>query len=237
MANQTKWVWFMWGKHPGVEDFICAGTQTQLFQRFSQWVDNGFARIITDSHMRSRHCSWRFWAHGTGRDIVCGLVRNSCDSYGRSFPLLYLGSGELEDWTQNCSLLPFAFESVWKNFEYVGSARYNSVERLNQSLQLIPPPSPDWRRYRSRIFNASNLYSASRCRQEESGKNRVFKIECELPENLPHDVNFCSQVMPKNNQPSPTAVFIGEIGSRIAVAIMDDVLIPADFSWLWSLRE
>ncbi len=237
MKNSNNWMWFVWGKHPGVEDFICAGTQTPLFQRFTKWVDNGFARITKEADLRSRHCSWRFWTHGAGDDIVCGLVRNSCDSYGRSFPLLYLGTGELKDWMHNCSLLPFAFESVWKNFEYVGSARYHSVKRLNEALQLMQAPGSTWHQYRQRIFSESNLSSAARFDQDTSGRNRLFKIECKFPENLPHDLNFCNQVMPKGAQHPPKAVFIGEIGHRIAVAIVDSILTPADFRWLWSFRE
>jgi len=222
-----------------VEDFICAGTQTPLFQRFTKWVDNGFARIHQDSELKSSHCSWRFWSQGTGEEIVCGLVRNSCDTYGRSFPLLYMGTGELKDWTLNCSLLPFAFEPVWKNFEYVGSARYHSVRRLNDALQLMRAPMATWRQYRKRIFNESNLYSAASFDEEKgtSGNNRLFKIECRFPENLPHDLNFCNQVMAKSPQNLPKAVFIGEIGQRIAVAIVDTILTPADFGWLWSFRE
>jgi type VI secretion system ImpM family protein len=237
MKHQTAWKWFVWGKHPGVEDFICAGTRTPLFQRFTKWVDNGFARITGDPLLRARHLSWRFWAHGAGDDIVCGLVRNSCDSYGRSFPLLYLGSGHLNGWQRNCSLLPFAFEPVWKQFEYVGAARYHSVKRLNDTLQLMQAPGPAWHHYRERIYREANLNSAAGFDEEINGENRVFKIECKLPENLPHDLNFCNQVMPREDRKAPNAVFIGEIGTRIAVAVVNTILTPTDFNWLWSLTE
>jgi type VI secretion system ImpM family protein len=237
MRILNQWQWFVWGKHPGMSDFIMAGNHSPLFQRFTKWVDNGFSRIMADDGLKSRHCSWRFWTHGTTEDIVCGLVRNSCDSFGRSFPLLYLGTGELKGWTHNCSLLPFAFESVWKSFEYAGAARYHSVQRLNQALQSMQSPKPEWHQYRQRIFSQPNLYSTAEFVEEADGRNRVFTIGCKLPENLPHDLNFCNQVMPQNAQEPLKAVFIGEIGSRIAVAIVDDILIPADFIWLWSLQE
>ena len=97
-------------------------------------------------------------------------------------------------------------------------------------------PGPEWQQYRQRIFNEPNLYSTARFEEESSGHNRVFKIECQFPENLPLDLNFCNQVMSKGAQHPPKAVFIGEIGRRIAVAIVDDVLTPSDFSWLWSFR-
>ena len=236
MKTPHQWKWFVWGKHPGMSDFISAGCQGPLFQRFTKWVDNGYTHITTDEDLKSRHCSWRFWTHGTTDDIVCGLVRNSCDSFGRSFPLLYLGTGDLKGWTHNCSLLPFAFESIWKSFEYAGAARYHNIQRLSQTLQSMQPPQPDWHQYRQRIFNQSNLYSTAGFEEEADGRRRVFTVACKLPENLPHDLNFCNQVMPPNKHQPLNAVFIGEIGNRIAVAIVDDILIPADFIWLWSLR-
>ncbi len=237
MKRSNQWNWFVWGKHPGVEDFICAGTQTPLFQRFTKWVDNGFARIGMDLKSRAMHCSWRFWTKGASEDVVCGLVRNSCDSYGRSFPLLYLGTGQLKDWTHNCSLLPFAFESTWKGFEYVAAARYHSVGRLNETLQLIEPPAPDWRQYQQRIHNATNLSTVANFDEKVEGQKRLYKIACELPEDLPHDLNFCSRVMVRGKLTTPMAVFIGEIEAQIAVAIIDQVLNPADFAWLWTLKE
>ena len=218
-------------------DFISAGNHSTLFQRFTRWVDNGFSRMAVDDELKSRHCSWRFWTHGAEDDIVCGLVRNSCDSFGRSFPLLYLGTGELKGWNRNCSLLPFAFESVWKSFEYAGAARYHSVQRLDETLQSMRPPKPEWQQYRQRIFNQPNLYTNTEIEENANGRNRVFTVGCKLPENLPHDLNFCTQVAPKNAQEPAKAVFIGEIGNRIAVAIVDDILIPADFKWLWSLGQ
>jgi type VI secretion system ImpM family protein len=238
MKTPNQWKWFVWGKHPGMSDFISAGSEEPLFQRFTKWVDNGFAQVKADNELKSRHCSWRFWTHGPADDIiVCGLVRNSCDSFGRSFPLLYLGTGELKGWACNCSLLPFAFESSWKSFEYAGAARYHSVQRLNQVLQSMQPPKPDWHQYRQRIYSRPNLYSTAGFEEEADGRNRVFTIACKLPENLPYDMNFCNQVMPENAQEPTKAVFIGEIGNRIAVAIVDDILIPTDFIWLWSLGQ
>ncbi len=237
MKNHLTWKWFVWGKHPGVEDFICAGDQTPLFQRFTKWVDNGFMRIGVNSELRSRHRSWRFWTKGAEEEIVCGLVRNSCDSYGRSFPLLYLGSGELKNWATNCSLLPFAFESVWKSLEYVAAARYHSVDQLNEALQLIEPPEPIWRQYQQRIYKTPNLNTDANSDEQVDGQKHLFKIDCESPENLPHNLNFCNNVMTRGEHDAPLAVFIGEIGPRIAVAMVNTILRPSDFTWLWSLQE
>jgi type VI secretion system ImpM family protein len=235
MKKQTQWQWFAWGKHPGMEDFVWAGTQTKLFKRFTKWVDNGFARLNAGSRLRARHCSWRFWTKGTGQQVVCGLVRNSSDVHGRHFPLLYVGAGDLEFWAGNCSMLPFAFESVWKNFEYVASARFDTIRQLNDSLQLIPQPLPDWRTFQQRIYDTADLANTATCEESADGRKRLLKIDCRQPEHLPHDWQFCRHVMSVGDNQAPLAVFIGEIEDRVAVAIIDDTLTPADFAWLWAL--
>ncbi len=237
MKNRTQWKWFAWGKHPGLEDFVWAGTHTPLFQRFTKWVDNGFTRFKADAELRSRHRSWRFWTKGAGSEVVCGLVRNSCDTHGRSFPLLYIGTGALEDWSNNCSMMPFAFESAWKNFEYVASARFETMQQLDDSLQLIQPPEPDWRKYQQRIYNTTNVSRADKCQETIDNGKRLLTFDCKLPENLPYELQFCQRVTAMEEDQSPLAVFIGEIEDRITVAIMNNTLSPQDFVWLWELEQ
>ncbi len=235
MKKRPQWQWFVWGKHPGLQDFVWAGSHTPLFQRFTKWVDNGFARIKTDSRLRTRHCSWRFWTKGAGDDILCGLVRNSCDTHGRSFPLLHIGTGVLPDWPNNCSMLPFAFEAVWKNFEYAASARFDTVRQLDDSLQLVQQPTPNWRAYQQRIYNTANMTGTAQCTETVQDTNCLLKIDCKLPENLPYDLQFCQRVMAAGDNHSPPAVFIGEIEERVAVALITHALTPSDFVWLWRL--
>jgi type VI secretion system ImpM family protein len=236
MNRRPIWKWFAWGKHPGIADFICAGIRTPLFQRFTKWVDNGFSRITVESGLRNRHQSWRFWSRGAAGEVVCGLVRNSSDSFGRSFPLLSLGAGELHQWPANCSLLPFAMESAWKGLEYVSAARYREIRQLEDALQLIAPPEPRWRQYRQRVYDAPNDYDEADFDEQADGERHLFIIDCEAPENLPHNLLFCSKVLSRNESGIPLAVFISEIDGRIAVAMTHAALQSSDFVWLWSLR-
>ncbi len=235
IRNRKEWQWFVWGKHPGLEDFVWAGSRSPLFQRFTKWVDNGFAELQTNPVLRSRHCSWRFWTKGTGRQVVCGLVRNSCDIQGRSFPLLYLGAGNLEEWPGNCSMLPFAFEEIWKSFEYVSSARFGTIRQLSDSLHLIQKPAPKWREYQQRIYDTPNMSGGSECEESVEGVKCLLKIDCRIPENLPYDLTFCRRVIIMGDQTLPPAVFISEIDGRVAVAVIAQALTPPDFVWLWSL--
>jgi type VI secretion system protein VasJ len=240
--KKAHWTWFAWGKHPALEDFVWAGNQTPLFKRFTKWVDNGFRRLSEDSKIRTRNCSWRFWTRGTGNNIVCGLLRNSCDTHGRSFPLLYIGTGELDAWTRNCSMLPLAFESVWKDVEYVSSARFETAGQLDESLQLMPSPAPDWGDFHERAYLFGNRNSPAGNRNSSAtieeiilDEKRLLMIDCGQPENLSSDTQFCQQVMTMGENPLPMAVFIGEIAGVIAVAMINKALTPDDFVWLWNL--
>lgn len=237
IKKNTRWQWCAWGKHPGMQDFVWAGTQTALFKRFTKWVDTGFARLKAGSALRSRHCSWRFWTKGTADQVVCGLVRNSSDAHGRNFPLLCIGTGDLEHWAGNCSMLPFAFEPVWKSFEYATSARLDSIAQLNESLQHIQQPMPEWRKYQQRLYGAANLSTTAEGEEVVEGQKRLMKIDCRIPENLPFDWHFCKRVMSLEDDQAPVAVFIGEIDGMVAVAILQTSLTPADFVWLWDLDK
>jgi type VI secretion system ImpM family protein len=236
MKNTPEWKWFAWGKHPGIPDFICAGIQTPLFQRFTQWVDKGFEIVDAPLKSRSRHCSWRFWSKGAHNEVVCGVVRNSCDSYGRSFPLLFLGSGRLENWTENCTLLPLAFDSIWSHFEYVTAARYDSIGRLNEALQLIEPPAPEWQKYQQHLYKSASSYIQAAFDVKKNGENRLFTIACQSPKLLPLDLSFCNLIKPKGDANCPVAIFIGEIQRRLVIAVIEKIVHPKDFAWLWSDR-
>jgi len=151
--------------------------------------------------------------------------------------MLYVGAGELEDWINNCSMLPFAFESIWKSFEYVASARFDSLRQLNDALHLIQQPEPEWRKYQQRIYNHAEMSATSNSEEAVEGGRRLLAIDCKQPENLPFDLRFCKRVMSMGAEQSPLAVFIGEIKGRIAVTVMNRILTPADFVWLWTLDQ
>ena len=237
MNGRIQWNWFIWGKHPGISDFISVGKTSHLFQSFTKWVDTGFSMVDAALKEKSRHCSWRFWTKGAAGEIVCGLVRNSCDSYGRSFPLLCLGTGALQNWALNRSLLPYALEPVWKHFEYLAATRCDSVSSVSEALQLIEPPSPSWQRYQERIHSTVHLYAQKNSEEHAFAGKRLFKMNCLSPECLPLDLRFCSGMIALDGKNPPTAVFIGETGGQVAVAMIGGVLKPTDFEWLWSLQS
>ena len=237
MKNPMRWKWFAWGKHPGVRDLECAGTQTPFFKRFIKWVDDGSSMFDRGSRLRTRHCSWRFWTKGIDNQVVCGLVRNRCDSNGSSYPSLYIGAGDLENWQSNCAMLPFVFESIWKRFEFIASARLGSIQQLNDYLQIIQQPLPEWRKYQQRINGTANLLKTAKCEEKVDGRKRLIKIDCGQSANLPYDLQFCDRVIDRGEDQSPPAVFISEIEACVIVAFMNSTLSPSDFVWLWDLDQ
>jgi hypothetical protein len=104
-------------------------------------------------------------------------------------------------------------------------------------MQLIEPPEPLWRPYQQRIHNASDLYAQARNKLQVHGSIRLFIVDCKVPENLPRNLSFCNNVVATGASHGPIAVFIGEICDSIAVAIVNDLLQPANFAWLWSQHE
>lgn len=169
--------------------------------------------------------------------MVCGLVRNSCDTHGRNFPLLCIGTGGLTNWAGHCSMLPLAFESMWKNIEYVASARFDTARQLNEALQLIEQPVPDWNGYQQRLHISAKSSKPLSCDETVQDGKRLLQIDCRQPENLPMEMHFCQRVKGMVEDQSPMAVFIGEIQDNIAVAIINHALVPDDFVWLWTLNQ
>ncbi len=108
----TNWQWDVAGKHPVAKDFFALGQRSLMAEAFTEWIRRGADSLISTSKELLIHsCSWRFWAKTPQAGILaCGVIRNSCDSVGRPFPLLVMGTGKLEKWEDNWELLPFSCE-------------------------------------------------------------------------------------------------------------------------------
>ena len=86
MRIRDNWQWFVWGKHPGIEDFISAGTPTPLFQKFTKWVDSGFAAIINDDILRTRFHSCAFGQPAPGTRSYAGSSAIAVTVMAEAFP-------------------------------------------------------------------------------------------------------------------------------------------------------
>ena len=144
--TEIKWQWDVAGKHPAARDFFALGPKSLMAEAFTEWIRRGAEGLVTVSkELLVRSCSWRFWAKTPQAGILtCGVIRNSCDSVGRPFPLLVMGTGKLENWEDNWELLPFACERVWGQMEQLASKNYASFEMFQGDVHMLRPPLRRW---------------------------------------------------------------------------------------------
>jgi type VI secretion system protein VasJ len=140
----TAWRWAAAGKHPAARDFMEAGETFPLFDALCQWVEKGYGTGTAGNGVTDLR-SWRFWARGGKRNVVaCGLLKDSCDTIGRPYPLLVMGAGELEGWETHWDLLPLACETTWGHMESFATRMYPSFHELEAALAGMRVPAPRW---------------------------------------------------------------------------------------------
>jgi hypothetical protein len=72
---------------------------------------------------------------------VGGLLRDSVDTVGRPFPLLVLGTGQLDGWEETWELMPMIFEGLWSRMEYLTAKRSYDLGALESELVVLPRPT------------------------------------------------------------------------------------------------
>lgn len=141
-----SWQWHLSGKHPVAKDYFSIGDKSPMAEAFAQWIRLGTEQSGAGGRaMLTANCSWRFWAKtGSRQNLVCGVMRNSCDFMGRPYPLLVMGSGLLDKWEENWDLLPLACEGLWNQMEQLATKNYQEFERLKEELRMLRPPQARW---------------------------------------------------------------------------------------------
>ncbi|HFQ81455.1 MAG TPA: type VI secretion system-associated protein TagF [Desulfobacterales bacterium] len=238
VGKSAVWQWFIAGKHPAAGDFFTLGRQTPMAGALTNWLRQG-AEHLTDSRERlSASCSWRFWSQTSERGVItCGLVKNSCDSVGRPFPLLLLGTGPLRHWEENWELLPFVAEGLWGQMEQLTVRNYQALKRLAEDLPALRPPRPAWR-------EAAPVSSADRQRLRETIGHRLRSFEAEQAVFIPlteggsvdlfEAVSNLHLLFKEMIAQPPRAVFLGGQPARPALALFNRALNRHDFERLWA---
>ena len=146
------WNWCFYGKHPAAKDYFTIGEHATMAQAFIDWVQGGYLPLIGKKEKPGISNSWRFWSRTPVKgQLICGLVRSSCDAIGRTYPLLMIGAGPLEGWEKNWDVLPFACEKVWQQLEHISTRQHSTLERLKQGMKLLKPPDNQWTELRGSI--------------------------------------------------------------------------------------
>ena len=249
------WIWTVCGKHPTVNDYFITCDSNPLAGGFSDWVVRGYDAIV--SRRRSSVAafpplSWRFWAAGPGREtLLCGIIRDSNDTIGRPYPLLVLGVGPLGDWQSHWHCVPFACEKTWSHMESVAARPHRDLKHLDDEIQRIRPPQPDWPSFQ-RIHQDLSDQARS---QEGTGWPADFKelagkhlaasedegdrIFIPISEKPPFDflsiIQLWHSALKTHFTELPKAVFMGGAPHRTFLAVFSQPLSLADFVRLWSI--
>lgn len=234
MKSNSLWQWWAFGKHPVASDFFKLGHEAPLLKGFSEWVEKGYQAILTKRPSCQRLLAWRFWARGIQKGhVACGVVRDSSDRVGRSFPLLVIGTGMLDGWEDHWHLMPFACERTWGQIEYLSAFAVNDLKKLDQEIRQIRPPLPEWSSFEmdrkaSKGFEVVNLLNTDR---SEGLFDLNMKAEVDPLIQVAHSLD---QIRGRTKE-APNAVFIGGTLDRTYLALFRRPLQTADFIQLWSV--
>lgn len=241
------WRWGACGKHPVARDYFNVGHSVPLLKAFADWVEKGYQGAAAKRDLNTTIHSWRFWARGTGKgSLACGLLRDSSDHIGRSYPLLIMGSGALKGWEEQWDLLTFACERTWNQTEYLATKTFNNLKTLEEEVHKIKPPHSEWPGFvherRNLLKSGATSGRADLLKRLEdtvssvSGKTVI--MEC-LDYNSFRDHftlvtlwhSFLKAFMPD----LPNAVFMGGTPETTYFAVFKRPLLPDDFVRLWSI--
>ena len=172
--------------------------------------------------------------------LTCGVIRNSCDSAGRPFPLLLMGTGRLEKWEENWDLLPFACERLWGRLEQLATKNYASLEQLQEEMLLRPPPSnwtemagarreildrqgamPEWNGSAASFAGTREIFLPLRT----ENMNDLFTLISHLHFFLKEKINTV-----------PNSLFLGGLMEHATLALFQRPLSRVDFEKMWMER-
>jgi len=234
------WQWDVAGKHPAARDFFSLGQRSLMAEAFTDWIRRGAESLVNISKdLLVRPCSWRFWAKTPQNGVLaCGVIRNCCDSVGRPFPLLVMGTGKLDDWEGNWELLPFACEALWYQMEQLASKNYASFELFQEDVKMLRPPQKDWQKMNLEksgltVVDGSGtefqIQSASLERDQtlflpfqDTGQNDFFAMISNAHSQLKMKV-FAA----------PNSFFIGGLIEQPGLAVFKRPLSGQDFERMW----
>ena len=167
--GKDNWKWAAFGKHPFGGDFLKAGDITPLLKSFSQWVDKGHSGL-SRREKSDLSFSWRFWAKGPNKELICGIIQSSVDKYGRQYPLLIIGSGLRQSLNKNWHLIPYACEKSWEQLERFQRNEFKNIKELKRELKKSTAPADNLQE----LVEISDAFRNVKIEDSEKGSNSDF---------------------------------------------------------------
>jgi type VI secretion system ImpM family protein len=247
VKHKAGWIWYASGKHPAAKDFLAIGPRDPLLQAFADWVSGGFRQWSTQNNPKTAQNSWRFWTRSTRRQhIICGVSRDSCDSIGRSFPLVIVGSGHLRDWQAHWELLPLVLDKTWLQMEYLSTKRLLDFNHLEDEVRMLPLPLDQWSelsldgRQAADPNAGANDSAAEETPLQHMISGRSDPLVGIMPlinisqNDPPRQLSLLHAMLKKRSHKAPNAVFMGGIPEKSCLVLFKRPLRPDDFITLWS---
>ena len=240
--QSAQWQWHISGKHPAAGDFFAIGQKSPMTEAFSGWMRRGAEQLVVVSkELLTRSCSWRFWAKTADRGMLaCGVVRNSCDSARRPFPLLLMGRGRLEKWEKNWDFLPFACEGLWRRLEQLATKNYASLDQLQEDMLLLRPPQSNWAEMdsaRREILDRQAMPEWDGIAASFVGTGEIFlPLRTENMNDLFTLISHLHFFLKEKINAVPNSLFLGGLMEHATLALFQRPLSRSDFEQMWSNR-
>lgn len=133
-SASVNWQWGIYGKHPAFQDYLYHNVVTPVFRELTGWIDTGM-HLMDNGTRDYSHFSYRFWVRGIKRgDLVCGILRTSSDSSGRSYPLAVMGAGRMDGWEKRWDRIFLGFDPVLRSLEEITALKFNTFNELENKL-------------------------------------------------------------------------------------------------------
>ena len=247
VKHKTGWIWYASGKHPAAKDFLEIGPPDALLQAFAGWVAGGFRQWSSRNDHKATRNSWRFWTRAARKQhLICGVGRDSCDSFGRSFPLVVVGSGRLRKWRSHWELLPLVLDRTWQQMEYLATKRLPNFKQLEDEVRMLPFPTDNWSELnldgqQTGDHNAGSDDSATeetRLQNMISGRSDplvgIVPLINVSQNDQPRQIAWLHETLKNRSKQPPNAVFMGGIPGKSCLVLFKRPLRPEDFNTLWS---
>jgi type VI secretion system protein VasJ len=242
LRPERRWQWAAYGKHPAAKDYFKVGQNFPLLNSFSEWIESGYEKVASKNNPAGMRRSWRFWTREARREnVVCGVLRDSTDSFGRPYPLLIMGSGPLVGWVNEWDLVPLACENTWGQIEYLSTKTFSDLKRLEEEVQNIRLPSAEWSELAKRRESFKGLTSEELSHlngQASSLSESMERFIC-LDQGLSHDqfelIGLCHLLVKTRTEIVPNVIFMGGTLEKTYCAFFRRPLTPSDFIQLWSV--
>lgn len=228
-------------------DFLRLGKPSPLLRGFSGWMEKGYERTVRERGERAAQL-WKFWARGPNGELICGMVKESCDHHGRPYPLMIVGAGPVAESAEHWDLLPYACGETWAALASLGGPEISGVRELKERLAGIRSPAPGWEAFsRMRETETERLIGRDSRRRGSEFMDKMNNIEglsrrdrfwvpldVEGGGHGPTPASKLLRLLKSRSAAEPAMVFLGG-GERVqGLLCLKRPLMLEDFATLWS---